>query len=176
MMSVPASSFTPTPDRSVELRRAFGNFGTGVTIVTVMTADGPVGMTANSFSSVSLDPPLVLWSPARRSKRHDAFADAGHFCVHVLGVDQLAMAQHFAMQGGAFDRFDWREGSNGAPRLDGCLSVFHCDTHAVYPAGDHSLILGRVREVEMAETVDTQGLLFEKGRFGRFTGINEDPQ
>jgi flavin reductase (DIM6/NTAB) family NADH-FMN oxidoreductase RutF len=175
-MSVPQVSFAPAPDRTLDLRRAFGHFGTGVTVVTAMTETGPVGMTANSFSSISLDPPLVLWAPAVRSKRHDAFTGAAHFCVHVLGVDQLCMAEHFAMQGGDFDRFDWLSSTRGSPRLGGCLSVFHCDTHAVHPAGDHSLILGRVREVELVETSDVPGLLFDKGRFGQFTAIDDDRQ
>lgn len=160
--------FTPAPERTLDLRRAFGRFGTGVTVITVDTAAGPVGMTANSFSSVSLEPPLVLWSPALSSRRHDAFANAADFCVHVLGADQFDLALHFASQGEGFDRFEWKTAPNGAPRLSGCLSVFHCTTHAIHSAGDHSLILGQVQEVELDADSSVPGLLFDQGRFGQF--------
>lgn len=168
--------FAPAPDRTLDLRRAFGRFGTGVTVITVDTAQGPVGMTANSFTSVSLDPPLVLWSPALSSRRHDAFAQAESFCVHVLGADQFELAMHFATKGDGFDSFDWSVGLNGAPRLGGCLSVFHCATDVVHPAGDHSLILGRVLEVELDYESDTPGLLFDQGRFGQFTPREDEAQ
>ncbi|MEM9638390.1 MAG: flavin reductase family protein, partial [Pseudomonadota bacterium] len=139
--------FTPTADRKADLRRAFGCFGTGVTVVTTQTTDGPLGMTANSFSSISLTPPLVLWSPAVASRRHDAFIQAESFCIHVLAASQLNIARHFASNGGDFDTFDWAPGALGAPRLSGCLAEFYCTTHAVHPAGDHSLVLGEVQQV-----------------------------
>lgn len=160
-------NFTPHADAPHDLRRAFGRFGTGVTIVTIHAPAGPLGMTANSFSSVSLDPPLVLWSPARKSQRHDAFTAAPTFCIHVLGADQLPLAQHFAGQGHDFAGFDWIDGPNGAPTFTGCLATFHCDTYAVHGAGDHSLILGHVRHAAVAEG-DAPGLMFDRGRFGQF--------
>ena len=166
-MTRTAPDFAPSPDRTRDLRRAFGCFGTGVTVVPVMTERGPIGMTANSFSSVSLDPPLVLWSPAVSSRRHDAFAEAQDFCIHVLRAEQLDLATHFATNGEGFEIFDWVQGPGGAPTLAGCLAEFHCQTHAVHPAGDHSVILGRVCHVRQA--ADTgPGLLFERGRFGAF--------
>ena len=155
-----------------DLRRAFGRYGTGVTVVTTRTARGPLGMTANSFSSVSLDPALVLWSPARASKRHDAFATAAHFCVHVLGTDQRALADHFASQGHDFTGFDWSDGPEGVPTFSGCLATFHCDTYAVHPAGDHSLILGHVRHATLHDS-DTPGLMFDRGRFGQFNAEDQ---
>lgn len=160
-------NFIPHPTATTELRRAFGRFGTGVTVITVQAPQGPLGFTANSFSSVSLDPPLILWSPARSSSRHDAFATAPSFCVHVLGADQLELAQHFAGQAHDFSLFDWSKGPNGAPTFAGCLATFHCDTHAVHPAGDHSLILGHVRHAAVADS-DAPGLMFDRGRFGQF--------
>ena len=159
--------FTPGPDTQRALRDAFGRFGTGVTVVTVHGDQGALGMTANSFVSVSLDPPLVMWSPATSSKRHDAFADAARFNIHVLGADQLALAQHFAGQGHDFGAFDWAADADGVPLFSGCLAVFHCTAHAVHPAGDHSLILGRVAEVSQG-ALARPGLLFDQGRFGRF--------
>ncbi|WP_187429187.1 FMN reductase (NADH) NtaB [Roseobacter fucihabitans] len=160
--------FAPSPENHADLRRAFGCFGTGVTVVTIQTADGPLGMTANSFSSVSLTPALVLWSPALAARRHDPFAQAEHFCIHILGEDQLALARHFATNGDGFDAFDWSAGPLGAPRLAGCLAEFHCTRFARYPAGDHSLILGEIQQVFHAQT-HGPGLLFKRGQFGRFT-------
>ncbi|WP_370402182.1 flavin reductase family protein [Sulfitobacter sp. JB4-11] len=150
------------------LRSAFGRFGTGVIVITTDCDIGPLGMTANSFTSVSLDPPLVLWSAAIRSKRHDAFARANHFAIHVLGMDQQGLAQHFARQGEGFDTLDWTPGPGGAPTIAGCLAVFHCDRYAVHPGGDHSIILGQV--MHAAERKGSgAGLLFDRGRFGHFS-------
>lgn len=163
-------SFVPSLETSPDLRRAFGRYGTGVTVVTIQTDLGPLGMTANSFTSVSMDPPLVLWSPAIASQRHDAFVAAQAFCIHVLCANQLDLAQHFAAQGHDFDGFDWLAGPNGAPTFDGCLATFHCVMHAAHPAGDHTLVLGRVTHAgEDPDKVD--GLIFNQGRFGSFIPI-----
>lgn len=161
-------SFTPDPTRTTDLRHALGQFGTGVALITVQTADGPLGMTANSFSSVSLDPPLVLWSAASTSKRHDAFAHADAFCIHVLSADQMDVANHFAAQGHDFSPYPFDAGSNGAPTLHGCLATFHCDTYAIHKAGDHSIILGQITAAA-TQTDQRDGLLFKRGKFGRFT-------
>jgi flavin reductase (DIM6/NTAB) family NADH-FMN oxidoreductase RutF len=82
-----------------DLRDALGRYATGVTVVTTMTPHGPLGMTVNSFSSVSLDPPLVLWSPARKSSRFPAFEASSHFAIHILAADQRPLAEHFARNG-----------------------------------------------------------------------------
>jgi flavin reductase (DIM6/NTAB) family NADH-FMN oxidoreductase RutF len=161
-------SFIPDPTRTTDLRRALGQFGTGVALLTVQTDDGPLGMTANSFSSVSLDPPLVLWSAARTSKRHDAFANAAAFCIHVLSADQIEVAGHFAKHGHDFSHYDYDTGPNGAPTLHGCLATFHCDTYAVHLAGDHSIILGQITAAAI-QPEERDGLLFKRGTFGRFT-------
>ncbi|HDZ80534.1 MAG TPA: flavin reductase [Roseobacter sp.] len=168
-MNDPMLPFIPLPDATVELRRAFGRFGTGVTVITVQTPLGPLGMTANSFSSVSLDPPLILWSPALSSKRHDAFTQAAHFAVHILGADQKDLADSFAISGNAFDQLNWSAGPNGAPTLTGCLATFHCETFAIHPAGDHSVILGQVQYAAFHPDENAPALLFEQGRFGEFT-------
>ncbi|MGB3244859.1 MAG: flavin reductase family protein [Sulfitobacter sp.] len=162
--------FVPRPETRADLRRTFGQFATGVTVVTTLSDQGPLGMTVNSFTSVSLDPPLVLWAPAASSRRHDGFVRAPEFCIHVLCADQLGLAQHFAAQGYDFGAFDWSAGPNGAPTFEGCLATFHCTTHAVHPAGDHSLILGRVTHASEHQG-DAEGLIFKRGQFGRFTPI-----
>ena len=155
------------PHDSRALRNAFGRFGTGVTVITIQSDLGPLGMTVNSFSSVSLDPPLVLWCAGHTSKRHDAFVKAEHFCIHILGADQEGVANHFATQGHDFSEFDWKDGPSGAPELTGCVAAFHCARYAVHPAGDHTLILGEVKQAA-ARPDDRKGLLFERGRFGSF--------
>ncbi|MEP1767829.1 MAG: flavin reductase family protein [Sulfitobacter sp.] len=160
--------FVPDPTRTTDLRRALGQFGTGVALMTVQTQAGPLGMTANSFSSVSLDPPLVLWSVARSSKRHDAFVSATQFCIHVLSADQIDLARHFASQGHDFSPYPYDDGPNGAPTLHGCLATFHCDAYAVHPAGDHSIVLGQITTAA-TQTEQADGLLFKRGTFGRFT-------
>ncbi len=165
--------FTPLDDGGATLRRAFGQFGTGVTIITAQSDRGPLGMTANSFSSVSLDPPLVLWSAARRSLRHDAFVNARHYCIHVLSATQQDMAHHFASQGEVFDAFDWSEGPNVVPVLSGCLATFHCEQYAVHPAGDHSLILGEIKQASVFGGPGS-GLIFHQGSFGTFSSDRAD--
>lgn len=161
-------SFVPDPARTTDLRRALGQFGTGVALITAQTGVGPLGITANSFSSVSLDPPLVLWCAARSSLRHDGFVQAPSFCIHVLSAEQMDVAKHFAAQGHDFSSYPWEAGPNGAPTLHGCLATFHCDTHAVHGAGDHSIILGQITSAAM-QPEESDGLLFKRGKFGRFT-------
>lgn len=166
-MTAGTVNFSPGGENTRALRDAFGCFGTGVTVITASTPVGPLAMTANSFSSISLDPALVLWSPARSSKRHDAFVNAPQFCIHVLSQNQLDLARHFATNGTDFDSVAWTNGPSGAPTLNGCLAEFHCDTYAVHPAGDHSIVLGQVTHVRNHNRPEN-GLLFDKGRFGSF--------
>ena len=149
------------------LRRAFGAFGTGVTIVTTMTPRGPLAMTANSFSSVSLSPPLVLWSAACNSLRHDSFAQAEHFIIHILAENQKAQALHFASQGHDFAQIEWITGANGAPEIPGGVATLHCNGYAAHPAGDHSVIIGEVTHARVSDS-GAQGLMFAKGQFGCF--------
>lgn len=157
--------FTPGPDTVRAYRDALGCFGTGVTVVTTMTADGPLAITVNSFTSVSLDPPLLLWCPARGSQRHDTFAGARHFAIHVMGEDQLELARHFAAKGADFAGIAWQPNGAGAPALDGVLARFDCRHHACHPGGDHSIIVGEVKEVC---TRPGKGLIFKRGQYGGF--------
>lgn len=146
------------------LRQALGRFATGVTIVTCLDARGqPVGLTANSFNALSLEPPLILWSLRLRSPSLAAFAEAPHFAVNVLADDQLALSQHFARPGA--DRFalgGWSSGLGGAPVLAGCVARFECELHASQEAGDHMLFIGRVRQ---AHDNGGEPLLFHGGRY-----------
>ena len=146
-------------------RSALGTFATGVTVVTT-SADGvPAGITANSFASVSLDPPLVLWCPALASRRFALFAAAQDFAIHVLAADQYGIAEGFTRSAQAFDGLDWTRDQAGVPLLDGVAARFRCRLHAVHPAGDHAIIIGLVESAMMTERAP---LVFQGGRFGGF--------
>lgn len=155
-------------------RRSLGQFGTGVTVITA-AADGKlVGMTANSFSSVSLDPPLVLWSAKRTSQSFPTFEVATHFAVNILSSEQIALSQHFGRSGGdKFNDVAWRPGIGGAPLLDGVLSSFECRKAASYPGGDHLIMLGAV---ERFARYDRNALLFAQGRYCMAAGFPDLPE
>ena len=158
--------FTPGPETERDFREALGQFATGVAVVTCQSETGPLGITANSFTSVSLDPPLVLWSPARASKRFAAFAAAEHFAIHVLAADQFPLCKQFARNGTGFQGLDWHEGDHDVPLIDGSLARFECIQHAIHEGGDHAIIVGRVRAAAIGQG---NPLLFAKGTYGRFT-------
>jgi len=132
-----------------ELRRALGRFVTGVTIVACRGADGaPVGLTANSFNALSLEPPLVLWSLRRASGSIDAFTQASHFAVNVLAEDQVDLSRRFARPSSArFEAGEWSDGQGGAPVLAGCVAVFECRRRSHHEAGDHVLFIGEVERI-----------------------------
>lgn len=155
----------PDPANARDIRAALGRYATGVTVVTAIGQRGPVGMTANSFTSVSLDPPLVLWCPARSSARFGAFAEAGHYAIHVLAADQLALCRRFARAGEDFDGLDAGTTPEGLPLLAGCLARFDCVAHAAHDGGDHAILVGRVLRTSMRVG---EPLLFWGGRYGDF--------
>lgn len=158
-------TFTPETDLR-EFRNALGSFATGVTVVTTGTENGPVGITANSFASVSLDPPLVLWSPARSSSRFALFAGTDRFAIHVLGAGQRAVADGFTRSWTAFHDLDWSVDSNGTPLINGTLARFICRTEARHDAGDHVVIVGRVLAVTRSPGAP---LVFHGGRYAGLT-------
>jgi 3-hydroxy-9,10-secoandrosta-1,3,5(10)-triene-9,17-dione monooxygenase reductase component len=158
---------------SVAFRRALGRFATGVTIVTTVDAEGQqYGVTANSYNSVSLDPPLVLWSLARSSRSIEAFESSGAFAIHILSADQEELAMRFASS--AEDKFaglDVHEGHGGVPLFDDCAAHFECETQERFDGGDHVIFLGRV--VHFARG-DHQPLVFHDGKFTRL-GLPDVP-
>ncbi|MCW3838337.1 flavin reductase family protein [Sphingomonas canadensis] len=149
-----------------EFRDALGRFATGVTIVTTVDAQGRrYGVTANSYNSVSLDPPLILWSLARSSGSFAAFEGARAFAVHVLGHDQQDLATRFAARGqDKFAGLDVIAGHGGVPLLTGCAAHFECETAERFEGGDHLIFLGRVVRFEQC---DSDPLIFHSGRFAR---------
>ena len=148
-----------------ELRDAFGQFATGVTVVTTRTGEGPLGITANSFSSVSLDPPLVLWLPAKSSSRFGPFTTTRRFAIHIMGQAQHRVTSAFVKEGDIFRDLNWTEAEDGTPLIDDCLARFHCATEAVHDAGDHAIVLGRVLDAEHRKG---EPLIFQSGRYGGF--------
>ena len=159
-------SFDPAADPRA-FRNALGAYATGVTIVTAPSADGPIGITANSFASVSLDPPLVLWSPAKSSKRYDYFSGARHFAIHVLDAHQQEMCNDFTKNKHAFDDLDLDVSTHNVPLINGCLARFECVLEAEHDAGDHTIIIGRVTAAQSREGLP---LLFQAGRFVSLKG------
>ena len=151
---------------SRELRNACGQFATGVMVVTGRIDDGsPVGVTVNSFSSVSLDPPLVLFCLDKQALSFDAFSMGKNFALNVLSEDQRALSDQFAQQGGdKYTGVSITESAHGIPLLNGCLATIECAMHAVHEGGDHQIIVG---EVERVTTGDSTGrpLLFFRGKY-----------
>ncbi|WP_394756178.1 flavin reductase family protein [Rhodoferax sp.] len=148
-----------------EFRVALGMFATGVTIVTARTAEGAlVGLTANSFNSVSLDPPLVLWSLARAAASLPAFSTGSHYAIHILSSQQKALAQQFAARG--LDRFanvEFEPGVSGAPLLVGAAATFECFNRSRYEEGDHVIFVGEVERC--SHRSGASPLLFHGGKF-----------
>ncbi|MBI2769011.1 MAG: flavin reductase family protein [Burkholderiales bacterium] len=153
-------SFSPA-----QFRAALGMFATGVTIVTARTADGAmVGLTANSFNSVSLQPPLVLWSLARAAGSLQAFSAGSHYAVNILAADQKALAERFALKGGErWAGVAFTEGLGGAPLLTGAAATFECFNRSRYEEGDHVIFVGEVERCSARRGASP--LLFHGGRF-----------
>ena len=143
-------------------RSALGRYPTGVTIVTALEDGAPIGITANSFTSVSLSPPLILWSPAKASTRHDVFVNTDAFNIHILTAEQLDLALAFTKSKHSFEQCQLSQEANRAPLITECLVVFECRKHAIYEAGDHTLILGEVAKVRQGEGTP---LTFQGGKF-----------
>jgi flavin reductase (DIM6/NTAB) family NADH-FMN oxidoreductase RutF len=154
-----------TEDDKLDLRKSLGRYATGVTVVTCQGDQGPCGITANSFSSVSLDPPLVLWNIAKVSNSLRAYLSAEHFAVNVLAADQHALSHHFAQSDHTrFNGIDYALSEDGVPILPGTIACFECRTHGVHECGDHYIIIG---EVERFRSNDQEPLLFCGGVYRR---------
>lgn len=167
---MPAHATAAEPFDPLQLRRALGSFGTGVTVVSTLAPGGRlVGVTANSFSSVSLDPPIVLWSLNRHSPNLAAFDGCGRFVINVLSLDQVTLSRRFASRlPDKFSGVDHRCGIAGLPVLEGAAAHFECSTEQRIEVGDHILFLGRV---EAFEHRSGAGLLYCQGRYAQGVGL-----
>jgi 3-hydroxy-9,10-secoandrosta-1,3,5(10)-triene-9,17-dione monooxygenase reductase component len=147
-----------------ELRFALGNFATGVTVVTTKNTKGEyLGVTANSFSSVSMDPPLVLWSLDKKAFSLTDYQESGYFTINILAADQMDISNKFARAGeDKFSGVDFEEGQGGSPVLAGTIANFQCKTVHQYEGGDHIIFVGEVLSFDKSEG---EGLLFHKGSY-----------
>lgn len=160
------------PVDSAWFRRVLGQYPTGVVVVTAMDDDGkPAGMAVGSFTSVSLDPPLVAFLPDKTSSTWPRIRTAGRFCANVLGAHQESVCRTFAAKSAdKFQGLRWRLSESGCPVLDDVVAWIDCDIEAVHDAGDHDIVIGRVRGLD----IERQGLplLFFQGGYGRFTPLS----
>ncbi|MGI9261619.1 MAG: flavin reductase family protein [Woeseiaceae bacterium] len=154
-----------------EFRRALGRFATGLTVVTTLDGNGEkVGITVSSFNSVSLVPPLILWSVGVDSLSYDVFTAANYFAVHILAKNQEDLSDRFALSGeNKFDGFDCREGLHGVPILPEFLACFECSTEHIYPGGDHKIVVGRVHAFEAR---DADPLIIYRSHFHGKNGVS----
>lgn len=154
-----------TPD-TAQFRTVLGHFTSGVVVVTGSSGEAPVGLTAQSFSSLSLEPPMVLFCVGRASTTWPRFRDTGRFCVHVLGHHQETVARQFAHSGAdKFAGVGWSWGPFGNPVLDGCIAYIECSMKHVYDEGDHHLVTADVLDLRLGE--GSEPLLFYRGEFRR---------
>ena len=161
-----AATGAPTFD-SAHFRAVMGHFTTGITIITAMEGDDPVGLTCQSFMSLSLDPPLVGFSPAKSSTSWPRIRQAGVFCVNVLTETQEDTCRVFATTGAdKFRGVGWRPGESGSPILDDALAWIDCRIEQEHDAGDHVIVVGRVLALDVSRT--GRPLLFYRGGYGRF--------
>ena len=153
------------PD-SAAFRAVLGHFATGITVITAMDGDEPVGLAANSFTSVSLDPPLVLWNIAKVSNSLRAYLAAEHFAIHVLDADQQHLAEHFARTDHTrYNGIEHTISSRNVPILPGVLARFDCRTREILNGGDHHIIIG---EIEGHTVRDGSPLIFFAGEYRTF--------
>jgi 3-hydroxy-9,10-secoandrosta-1,3,5(10)-triene-9,17-dione monooxygenase reductase component len=163
-------SHEPEPQK---FRQVLGHFCTGVTVITALDDGEPVGFSCQAFAALSLDPPLVVFCPARTSVTWKRIAAAKSFTVNVLAEDQRELARQFGRTGpGKFDGVAWSPDGAGSPVLDGVLTWAGCQLEAVYPGGDHHIVTGRVRE--LGECGEQRPLLFYRGRYAA-AGKSEGP-
>lgn len=159
-------TFIPDAANARAFRDALGSFATGVTLVTIAGPDGPMGFVANSFSSLSMDPPLVIWSPSKSASRYPHFAVAQHYTIHILAEDQHDIIARFMRGGAGFDGLDHEINAEGVPVLTTAAARFDCVQHATHEGGDHLIVVGQVLR---ASQRDVAGLVFKKGQYGGFS-------
>jgi len=167
---------TPIPDdpeaaaRARQFRDVLGLFCSGVTVVTSVSEGKPVGMTCQSFSSVSLDPPLIMFSPAKTSRAWPLIRRAGYFCVNILAADQSELSNGMATKGDEkFAGVGWTAATTGAPVIEGVLGYIDCTVQQVVEAGDHYIVVGLVKELSFGDkhgnTTKVDPLLFFQGTY-----------
>lgn len=150
-------------------RDVLGAYPTGVSVITAMEGELPLGIVVGTFTSVSLDPPLVGFLPARSSSTWPRIAASGHFCVNVLGSDQTALCRQIAGRGDKFADVAFTVTDHGLPQLPGILAAIECRIDSVVDAGDHVFVIGRVLRLDSLREGDP--MLFYRGRYGGFADL-----
>lgn len=157
---------TLDPLGGAHFRKALGLFASGVTIVTSMDDDGPIGLTCQAFSSVSLDPPLITVIPSRASSSFPRIRETGRFCVNVLSAGQDILCRAIAQPGSAkWDGVDWEESQFGTVRIPRALAWIECRISAEFDGGDHVIVLGEVRGIDLSPEGGGDPLIFFDGAF-----------
>lgn len=169
--SLQLQNTAPNVEAEREYRDALGRFGTGVTLITTHTDRGPIGITVNSFASVSLDPALVLWSIAKKSGRYEAFRNTTHFAIHILAENQMDLAMTFVKNANTFEELDWDISEDNLPLAKTALARFECVCETSHDAGDHTILVGRVLRFSQRHG---EPLLFSAGKFGTFSGYQKE--
>ncbi len=176
----PGQKALPPDFESAHFRQALSRFATGVTVVTTLApgaqkgdthSNSFVGVTASSFNTLSLQPPLVLWSLGTQARSLPLFHAGTHYVINVLAQDQLELCQRFAYgQGDRFAQSAYQLGQSGLPIFEGALAWFECHNRSRYEEGDHILFVGEVERCGYRN--DTTGLIFHTGQFGQFAPLN----
>ncbi len=149
---------------SREFRDVLGSFATGVTIVTSNYQDAPVGMTINSFSSVSLEPPLVLWCLSKDANSYDIFSSTKFYNIQILSETQKELSKKFANpDSDKFDGVSWHSDNREVPYIEGCKATLHCEQETLHEGGDHIIVVGRV--IEISEMTEEKPLIFAQGKY-----------
>ena len=156
------------------MRDVLGHFASGITVVTAQGPDGPVGFTCQSFTSLSLEPPLVSFAPARTSTTWPRLRDIGRFCVNVLADDQDGLSGQFARSGtDKFAGVGWTPSAHGSPVLEGVVAWIDCELYAEHDGGDHTIVVGRV--LDLGATAERTPLVFHRGAYGLQAAVTPPP-
>jgi flavin reductase (DIM6/NTAB) family NADH-FMN oxidoreductase RutF len=157
---------TSISEKQALFKQALGNYPTGVTIITTTTEEGtPVGLTVNSFASVSLDPLMVLWSIDHKVSSLETFKNRGKFAIHILAGEQQELCSTFASKNvDRFSKCNWSLSERELPIIEGVFAVLECETHQAVEAGDHTILIGNVMNISIDESKDP--MLYHRRKFG----------
>lgn len=159
-------SFSSTAIEPLRFREALGHYASGITVITSHIDGEPIGFTCQSFYSVSMSPPLVSFSVMSTSASYPLIRRAGRFAVNILSDEQAGISNQFARRGtDKWHGIDWRESPLGNPVIAGSLHWLDCEIHAEYPAGDHVIVIGEVKAMDLQQASATQPLLYFKGQY-----------
>lgn len=161
-----ATNATAIAIEPVSFREALGHYASGITVITSHTGDEPIGFTCQSFYSVSMNPPLVSFSVMRSSASYPKIREAGRFAVNILSGEQAGISNQFARRGtDKWQGIEWQESPLGNPVIDGSLHWLDCEIHAEYIAGDHVIVIGEVKALDLQKADTEQPLLYFKGQY-----------